>query len=687
MAAQVVPSKSTPSQRRVVPPGVLSEQSFNLIIVPNGGLVSSERVGIHPSQVGHNKVGIMTSFPEEYDFVRSVQLPVRLIPMDIVPKNSLIISQGLQEELGLSSVSNDRWQLAYQGFQLEPIDTLNLELTIEIPLENAVRELERSNELTGRLIWADEKSAQVNFSATFLEISERPYRIAKLTPLPTNPKVILEISPNTNLNIFSTSAKSGVDMVILAGCSGSMSIDDLTDTSDPIPQRTWNLWSNKSQYRTLTRIKALQRSLSQLLEMRRRISGRVSRIALVGFTHESNVRFPRRGIGMSEVDGSSSTEIINDFKDAIGLLRAEEAGTNIGQALHFAAELLHKHGHPGNERLIVLISDGAEWKPKESDATGEVLTGLEDSVSLMAHLHETMGIHLHAIGISNTTLFDKWMGINHPGQQAHQSMIPNHDLLHRLVDVGGNDPSRTGDTEVLEEYFSGLGQGVTRKIKCPRSENTPSLQGRERDIILSSARRMNSERIISQIRVEKGQLVQTITERYISINEHSIAITGEALLVPSSGTQSLSPQLGKDIVDASGFEEFVSYLQKILFETVSKKSKNYAIPQSIELIKFSQVAKEVRSIRKHITEYLNLDRDTDRSTNLGAVNNIFLRDFTVEFDDIESLNNVQLHFLRETANLLQEVETLLFDILVKEEQSTFDGSAVEDDEPAFRFIG
>ena len=44
--------------------------------------------------------------------------------------------------------------------------------------------------------------------------------------------------------------------------------------------------------------------------------------------------------------------LVQEFRDAIGLLRAD-GGTDIGQALQFAAELLYRHGHPANDRLLV----------------------------------------------------------------------------------------------------------------------------------------------------------------------------------------------------------------------------------------------------------------------------------------------------------------------------------------------
>ena len=278
-------------------------------------------------------------------------------------------------------------------------------------------------------------------------------------------------------------------MVILADCSGSMSLDDVTDTGDVTPTKKW--FGGVPTRRTQTRMKSLQQALMELLEMRLNMEGRVSRIALVGFTRECKVRFPRDRESMTEIDGSSPEQVKLDFRDAIGLLRTEEAGTDIGQALHFAAELLHRHGRPGNDRLVVLISDGATWVPKDDDATGEVVSGVDDPVSLMSHLHEQMHIHLHAIGVSKEDIFWPWFRDKYSGREPHISMIPNHQLLDQLIDVGGGDPSRTGDTDVLAEYFSGLGRGVTRQIRCGSPDPLPSLQPWERDALAARTSKSN----------------------------------------------------------------------------------------------------------------------------------------------------------------------------------------------------
>src|SRR5205085_824333 len=120
-------------------------------------------------------------------------------------------------------------------------------------------------------------------------------------------------------------------------------------------------------------------------------SGRVSRIALVRFTTQCDVLFPREG-GMAEMSADSEPAVGDAFQRAVLQLRPANANTDIGNSLHYASELLHRHGVPGNDQLIV------------------------------------------------------------------------------LVQVGGGDPSRVGGLDVLEDYFSGLGSGVTTRVGTPGPE-------------------------------------------------------------------------------------------------------------------------------------------------------------------------------------------------------------------------
>lgn len=675
---------------RQAPAGCLSELNSTLIIVPDGGLISEERVGINPRQMGGGKVGILTSFPDDTDLIRRTQFPVRLVPVDIVPENSLAISRSLRDALGLASISTDTWQLEYQGISLIPAQQISFEVSIEVPLEDAVEELETSQDLVGRLIWAGERAEQDSIESMLLEISGRPYRISQMQPRPSNGKTILEITPATDLSVFSSSARSGVDIVILADCSGSMSTEDLTDTSDQVPSRGWSFLSQPQQ-KNITRMDALHKALNKLLEMRLRISGRVSRIALVSFTTESEVRFPSRGVGMAEIDGASAPELIRDFRGAIGLLRAENAGTLIGQALHYAAELLHKYGHPGNERLIVLISDGANWQPKDDKSTGEMHGGLEDPVSLMIHLHENLDIRLHAIGISNRTIFDPWWRKNFPGKEPHVSIIPNHELLANLVGVGGNDPSRTGDTNVLEEYFSGLGKGLTHKVVCPREDPLPALQPAERNIISASSSRLRKERVLSQFRAEKDRWVQTIYDHYFGVNEHAKAAIGEALLDPSIAIESISLRLGIDVSDSRAFANFAEDLHGLVFNTPKRSPNDSAFPYTTKLYS-SQVANDIRAIGRQIEQSAQDTGQSVSTISLGLLGTRVLSKADIESDDIESFNKLQLYFLGETAKILQQIRQMLLDKIKEEEQrlaaeaQKAQAKTTEPEQPVFRFI-
>jgi hypothetical protein len=64
-----------------------------------------------------------------------------------------------------------------------------------------------------------------------------------MKPRPASGKTVLEIIPATDLSVFSSSARSGVDIVILADCSGSMGTKDLTDSSDQVPGKGFSFFS------------------------------------------------------------------------------------------------------------------------------------------------------------------------------------------------------------------------------------------------------------------------------------------------------------------------------------------------------------------------------------------------------------------------------------------------------------
>jgi hypothetical protein len=279
-----------------------------------------------------------------------------------------------------------------------------------------------------------------------------PYRVRHLD-VGGRRGVVGRLTQNTVVDVYASAVRSGVDMVILADCSGSMLVDD-------IPLGTESLRAGRDRVRWMRRTEALQQALRDLLAMRLQVSGRVSRIALVEFNTRTWQRFPREQ-GMAQLDGGSPAHVVERFQSAVTLLQGQDGtGTDIGNALHYAANLLYQHGHDGNERLIVLVSDGANWVPKGDQGSGEMVDAAKEPVSLMTHLHRDMRIRLHAIGISTADLFRR-----RGAYEPNPSLVPDHDLLEELVKVGGGDPTTIGGLEVLEEYFSGLGAGIVHRVR------------------------------------------------------------------------------------------------------------------------------------------------------------------------------------------------------------------------------
>ncbi|HJQ32502.1 MAG TPA: vWA domain-containing protein [Pyrinomonadaceae bacterium] len=462
----------------------LDSQNATIVVMPQGGLISGDRVAAHPRAAGAARLGLLTVFPGQ-----AVERgrPVRVLPLEQVPEGVLAVGADLAEALGMLPVERASWRLNAGGMACQQAEELLLEVTVQHQLEEVVDQLNRSEDLAERLLWVP---GGLTGQPLVIEVGGRPYRVRELHP-PVHGDAIVEVTTQTNVKVFAPGYTSGIDIVILADCSGSMTIPDLTDDADAVTAGGgWNIFRRAqapAAGRSLTRASALQRALHRLLETRLRVSGRTSRIALVSFTTETAVRFPRGG-GMQEVDENAAPEVVQQFRDAVNLLQAERAGTDIGQAIYDAAELLYRHGRPGNDRLIVLISDGANWKPKGQEATGEMVAALQEPVSLVEHLHREMKIHLHAIGISTHDIFMRYFNAAHPGRVPDPSAIPNHQLLEQLVLVGGGDPTQTGDTGVLQRYLTGLGAGVTRHLRRPQAAQPPPL-GAEEAKLLAAARR------------------------------------------------------------------------------------------------------------------------------------------------------------------------------------------------------
>jgi hypothetical protein len=340
--------------------------------------------------------------------------------------------------------------------------------------------------------------------AAVLDVGSRQFRVTGIDE-PTVPG-LREIVPSTSVELFVPAARVGLDVVVLADCSGSMEVDDL-----PVEGIRWGTNSFR------TRLEALKEALLHMLQARLRVAGRESRIALIRFTSQTEQRFPS-GDGMVPLDATSPPELIAEFERAISYLNVG-GGTDIAGALLRAAEVLDRHGKPENDRLVVLVSDGRPWVPKTAESTGELVFAADDPVSLTAHLHDRRRIRLHAIGISNNELYEAWL---RRGKPDNPGLRPDHPLLEKLVEVGGGDPTRIGGIDVLEQYFRGLGAGLTRHIGTPAAPGAPPrLSGTTLDL----ARQHPGDQVVTKLQ----SAVACLKKSTLVLNEYARRIAGREL--------------------------------------------------------------------------------------------------------------------------------------------------------------
>ncbi|MGV9818759.1 vWA domain-containing protein [Nocardia xishanensis] len=416
--------------------GVIDSSSHQLVVVPAGGSIAGSRIGL-PKGAAAGPGLLQVRAGEEL-----VQVAVRAVELEQVPPGYAAIADDLASAWDIEDYAgHTAWR--FDSVNPQAVRRIVLELPTELDPADAARGIVNAR-LAGSLLWVPDDRAEL-----FVPVDGVPHRVREID-LGGQHTGLACLTTNTAVELYASSVRAGVDIVVLADVSNSMTVDD-------IPAEIESVRRFGSRQSWITRIDALKRALHELLEIRLQVSGRVSRLALLEFNERVQHKFPRGG-GMAQLDGSSPEEVVTEFRHAVALLRPSGA-TAIGNAVHEAANLLYQHGRAGNEKLIVLVSDGANWTPKGEQATGEMVQTVEEPVSLVAHLHRDVGIRLHAIGISTAEMFYR-----RGAYEPNETIVPNHALLEELVKVGGGDPTTVGGLDVLADYFAGLGGGMTHRV-------------------------------------------------------------------------------------------------------------------------------------------------------------------------------------------------------------------------------
>jgi hypothetical protein len=617
-----------------------------LITATGQGLVAGNRLALSARRVSAETAGVL--LPRGTGSDRSVA--VRLVPVPELPEDVLVVPEQLALEYGLAEAP----------WSLNPVEAavpaaVELESPAELSLDEATRRVQNSTLLSGHVFVHGDGQGHAD---EWIDVGGHPFRVRSATDRSGQPlDGLLSIGAATRISVFAPGVRSAVDIVVLADCSGSMGADDIPDVREGFRVR---------RDLRVTRMEALKRALRTMIDARAQVDGLVTRFALVRFDLTTQVLFPGRD-GMAEVTTAPGDRSLEQLRGAVTLLKHGDQPTDIGKALHRAGELLYRHGVPDNDKLIVLVSDGAHWAPLSEDRSGESVVGTEDPVSTMEELHTELGIRLHAVGISDQTLFGRWWEDYCKQQkvrlQPPQHLVPNHELLQQLVDVAGGDRHRIGGVEVLEEYFAELGSGVARSVGSPAQRRLPALQLDPAAVTVAPRRA-----VVDPSRRERWETqVETVLGLYSEICAASVPRLGYALFdaAPPVDLQ----RLRRIAVSHMDFTAWLAAAYKVFHERIHKSVRfpksdpKYAaklpLPALVEPLWDGRLG-EVHGLRNfflHNPEYEK--RTEEQNRQVGEVLLKHTGMYAVGEEDAEGWQRLQGGLLRNLSAVLSEVLELL----------------------------
>ncbi|MFF7903878.1 VWA domain-containing protein [Streptomyces sp. NPDC088817] len=627
-----------------------SAADTRLVTATGDGLVGDNRLAVSETRLTTESAGVLQVHGIGGAPARSVA--VRLVPAPGVPADVVVAPAALVQEHRLTP--DEGWELV-SADALTPA-VLELELPSGPSLDEATTILREAPLLCGHVFAHGLEAlpdAWVDASGTLFRVRQALDQGGQVL------RGLLRIGAETRLTLFAPGERSGVDIVVLADCSGSMSIDDI-----PAAARDQGKWLGRlrsgSADSTISRMNALKDALGAMIDARTRYDGVGTRFALVRFDHDQEPVFPARW-GMEEVSDAHS---VQQLRGAVSLLDFRQSGTDIGRALHKAGELLHRYGVPGNDRLVVLVSDGAHFAPLPEERSGESLSGTQDPVSLMEDLHSGLDIRLHAVGISDDSLFDRWWQAqrHRPGwaPQAHESMVPNHRMLGELVAVAGGDRQRIGGLDVLEEYFAELGSGVVRAVGRPARPRLPRLQLTARELAAGPPRRAAADP--RQRRTWEAAVEEALIA-YSRVCEASRARLGYQLLRSSPPDD--FARLRRQCADRADFTAWLSVTYQVFNERLHAPLRRpRKDPAVLDLPALSMPFWDGRMAQLHeLRNFYHHDRDMEERAEHNRIAGVIIHKHTGSYappeSDAEAWRALQLGLVHDLAALLNEAHSIL----------------------------
>lgn len=390
--------------------------------------------------------------------VPGINYAVRLIIGDTgeTAPGILRVSQPFFEEIQFGL--GQEWEL-YRVDKTQPIQKITLEPSVEQEhLREDIRRMRRDI-FNGRCFLA---TPGQNVASLSLRMTDQAYlNIRDITP-PINtiaaPTVfVIGDNRNTDVNLFIPHRKGGVDMVIVVDASNSMELSDFIDR----------------QGHRSTRMDGANLALRTLLQVRLYSGSRVSKLALVAFGRKAHIIYPPDKEMMVEINSNQVDAILRETRGMARHVQHDGSedgrnGSDVIEAMDVASHLLYQNALEENEKVIVLLSDGATWVKQEDTGQVEFKVGRDDPVMFSNSLFVQDQIRIHTVAISNEENLRKFEPERYREdmnrQKGHRVWIPNPEMLQEVAQRTQALFFSSPDAESLNKLFEELGQGTVFPI-------------------------------------------------------------------------------------------------------------------------------------------------------------------------------------------------------------------------------
>jgi Mg-chelatase subunit ChlD len=281
----------------------------------------------------------------------------------------------------------------------------------------------------------------------------RFFKVRELRPTPDlRSQTILQIEPTTHLDVYLPGVEHGRDLVLIVDASKSMKLKDYEETEGHL----------------VTRIEAAKRVVELLLDWYFVTSSPRSRLGMVAFGNDARIAYPEAPGGLAPI---SKTQAKTLCREIPGLpKRIDNTGSNLIEALKSTESLLENTVNQNNNRLLILISDGAYWGGQDLAGMRYVAQNSAENASVatfISKFYERRRIGIHTIAIGTEEEIRKFEpkyyrdDLSRPEDKRVQ--IPNPKVLKQISELTNGRFTTIDDIDSFRDLFEGL-TGMTMEF-------------------------------------------------------------------------------------------------------------------------------------------------------------------------------------------------------------------------------